>query len=46
MGTRGITLEPCEVTTRVHIKKIRPWWLTDIQSNIIEPANIGINNKK
>ena len=42
-GTGGIALEPSEVTTRVKIKKIRPRWLPDVESDIIEPANVESN---
>lgn len=38
--TRGITLKPCEVTTRVNIKKIGPWWVANVESNIIKPVNV------
>lgn len=44
MGARGITLEPCEVTTCVKIKKIGPWWLSNVESNIIEPAEYESND--
>jgi len=35
-------LEPCEFTTSVNIKKIGPWWLAYVESNIIEPAKVEI----
>lgn len=39
MDTRGITLEPSEVTASINIKMIGLGWVAYVQGNIIVPAD-------
>ena len=43
-GTFKVTLEPCEVTTGVWIKKVWLWRLAYVEGNVKEPTKIQVLN--